>query len=38
MNEITMRISDLLAMVLKAAKAILCFTLILALLAGGYGA
>ena len=38
MNEITMRISDLLAMVLKAAKTILCFTLILALLAGGYGA
>lgn len=37
-KEITMRFSDLLAMVLKAARTILCLALILALLGGSYGA
>lgn len=37
-KEIEIRISDLLAMLLKAAKGILCFTLILGLLGAAYGA
>lgn len=36
-SEIEIRIADLFAAVLKAAKAILCFALILALLGAGYG-
>ena len=36
-REIEIRIADLFAAVLKAAKPILCFALILALLGAGYG-
>ena len=36
-SEIKLRVPDLVAMVLKAAKAILCFLLILGLLGGAYG-
>ena len=35
--EIEIRIADLFAAILKRAKAILCFALILALLGAGYG-